>query len=84
MKASDLTPQQLEAAKQYLWLMAITPERELDSTQIISMPWESLLRLVALYGAVRGNAVLSGASPALPGEIYKTGLRTVETEEQHV
>ena len=74
MKGTELTDQQLDAAEKFILLMRakdnlMVPER----TQSVTQTWDSIVRLVALYGAIRAKAVADGNSPEVVGEVFKTG-----------
>ena len=74
MKGTELTDQQLDAAEKFILLMRakdnlMVPER----TQLVTQTWDSIVRLVALYGAIRAKAVADGNSPEVAGEVFKTG-----------
>lgn len=74
MKGSDLTDKQLKAAERYILLRradgnTVPP----DGEQQVAMPFNSLVRLVAEYGAIRAASVEQGGSVDEPGDVYLTG-----------
>jgi len=75
MKGSDLTPEQLKAAEQYILLRrsADNLERPLPD-ELVSVQWAKLVMLVAEYGAIRAKSVADGKTTwDYPGEVYLTG-----------
>ena len=77
MKGSDLTQKQLDAAEQFLMELRsdgnpVKPALD----QVISMPWENIIRCVALYGAIRAKAVSDGNSPDEPGYVESATKRS--------
>ena len=74
MKGTELTAQQLKAAEQFILLLrANGNQRTPESSEMVTQTWDSIVRLVALYGAIRAKAVADGNSPEVVGEVFKTG-----------
>jgi hypothetical protein len=73
MRGTDLTQAQLDAAEKFILLMR-SKENKLHPTndQKIAHRWGDLVRIVALYGAIRAKAVADGNSVDEVGEVYKT------------
>lgn len=70
MKGTDITEKQMRAAEHFILLLVNDKNESLEPSTIISQRWDSLVRLVALYGAIRSN----GQAPAEePGEVSITG-----------
>ena len=75
MRATELSQKQLDAAEQFILLLRSKGNKlHPKNDQQVANNWGDLIRLVALYGAVRAKAVADGNSVEEVGEVYKTGL----------
>lgn len=73
MKGTELSEKQLKAAEQFILSLTDGTETSLDDpTLMISQRWDSLVRLVAFYGAIRAYAVTRGGTVEDPCETFKT------------
>ena len=72
MKGTDLSEKQLRAAEQFILSLTDGVRTSLEPSQIIFQRWDSLVRLVAFYGAVRATAMLHGGTVEEPNEVFKT------------
>lgn len=72
MKGTELSDKQLKAAERFILLMRADGNTlEPEASQVVAQTWDSLVRLVALYGALRAASVSRGGSMEEPGEIFK-------------
>jgi hypothetical protein len=72
VKGTELSEKQLKAAERFiLSLRAKGNTQTPESTQIVTQRWDSLVRLVAFYGAIRAKAMLHGGTVEEPGETFK-------------
>jgi hypothetical protein len=83
MRGSDLTQEQLDAAEKFILLMrSKTNDLHPTGDQQIAQRWCDLVRIVALYGAIRAKAVADGNPADVAGEVYKTGKQFLISDEE--
>ena len=74
MRGTDITEAQMDAAEKFILLMrSKTNTLHPTHDQEVRHNFGDLVRLVALYGAIRAKAVADGNSVDEVGETYKTG-----------
>ena len=83
MRGNDLTQAQLDAAEQFILLMrSKTNDLHPTHDQDVRHNFGDLVRLVALYGAIRAKAVENGNSVDEVGEVYNTGKHLLFSDEE--
>lgn len=72
MRGTELSDKQLKAAERFILSLTDGTKTSLEPESMISQRWDSLVRLVAFYGAIRAYAVTKGGTVEEPGETFKT------------
>ena len=78
MKGTELSEKQLKAAERFILSLTDGNRESLEPSQIISQRWDSLVRLVAFYGAIRAKAMLRGGTVEEPQETFKLARQEQE------
>ena len=72
MRGTEVTEKQLKAAEQFV-MLHYRGSSDVKRDQVIMVKFEEMLRLIALYGAIRCESAKNGGSADEPGECYKKG-----------
>lgn len=74
MTGNDVNDKQMRAAAEFLLMLCADKTGCVPSTgDTVTLPWDDLVRAVALYGAIRGEAVANGGKVDEPGSTVTVG-----------